>query len=102
MQEHEVDLLDQRYDQFLALREAFASLVYTLAEQGVLEPEVLKRHLDQGSQHLEEYGTQKAKLALTELTLELMENAELVHTVGKGRRQRAAAAELQQDSKQDA
>lgn len=97
MKEHEIDKLDQRYDQFLALREAFASLVYTLSEQGTLDLNSFKNHLDLGSQHLAECGEETASKALTEMRQTLLEEADDIHRLGVARRKREAGGQHPRD-----
>lgn len=75
MNRKEIEQWSASQDQFLALREAFAALVYTLAEQGALDLERYKHHLELSVKHLEENGDKTAPAALAQLAEVLLDDA---------------------------
>lgn len=86
MTDHEVEEMDARYDQFLALREAFADLVVTLAQQGILDTETLKNHWIRSAERLREDGDGTAAKALSDFSRKMSEDLEWSESLGRGRR----------------
>ena len=75
MNDREIQELDARYDQFLALHQAVTALVCTLAEQGVLDLDRFKHHLDRSTDHLRSDGDETAPVALNQLAEVLLGDA---------------------------
>lgn len=90
MNEHEIEQMDARYDQFLALREAFADLVATLAEQGILDTGTLNNHWIRSAERLRESGDETAAKALSEFSAEMSVHLEWCDSLGQGHRKRQA------------
>ncbi|WP_313117277.1 hypothetical protein [Ectopseudomonas guguanensis] len=77
MTPQEIEESNAKYDQFLALNQAVTALVCTLAEQGVLDLDRFKHHLDRSAEHLKEHGDETAPTALGQLAEVLLDDARL-------------------------